>query len=158
MRFQCFLSENAHAFYSIKRKKYMHSSESHSFQIQLVTVFMCFEFEAFIKGISKLLSVDLWCKYDFEVLFRKTYEFGEWISEIHFILLSLLLKSPFYTFTTTTSLLSNPSLASTATVVIFLLNSHFIAGVRCDFSGQISVPTNILMRFFKGTWPILNFY
>ena len=129
-------------------------SESYSFKIRLATVFMCFEYESFISRYLK----DYGYNYDFEALVRKTSKFGEWGSEIHFLLFSLLLYRPIYSFTPRNSLLSNPSLASTAPVVLFLQNSHFIAAVRRDFSGQISVPTNNQMRFFKGTWPIMNFY
>ena len=114
---------------------------------------MCFEYEAIISRYLK----DYGYNYDFEALIRKTSEFGIWRSDIHFLLISLLLNRPVFSFTLRNSLFSNPSLASTAQIVLILHNSHFIAAVRRDFSGKISVPTNNQMRFFKDTLPILNF-
>ena len=129
-------------------------SELYSFHIRLATVFMCFEYEGFIRKYMQ----DYAYNYDYETLILKTSKFGEWGSEIHFLLLSILLNRPVYCLTHTNSLLSNPSLASSAPVVAFLKNSHFIAGVRSNFTGQIQVPRSIQLRFFKGQFPIVNLY
>ena len=60
--------------------------ESFSLKIRLGTVFMCFEYEAFISRYLK----DYGYNYDFEALIRKTSKFGKWGSEIHFFLLSFI--------------------------------------------------------------------
>jgi hypothetical protein len=129
-------------------------SESYTFQIRLAAVFMCLEYEAFIR---KYMS-DYAYAYDFDALILKKSKFGEWGSEIHFLLFFLLLYRPVYSFTPKNSLFSNPSSASTAPLVVFLRNSHFVAGLRSNFAGQVQVPRCNQMRFYKGQLPIINFY
>ena len=124
------------------------------FKIKITTVFICFEYEDFIKTFLK----EYYYRYNFEALILKTAEYGVWGSEIHFILLSLLLNRPLYSFTPTASLFSNPLHSLSAPVVLFLMNSHFIAGVRRNFTGQNSMPTSNQMRFYKNRYPDLISY
>jgi len=129
-------------------------SESYSFPIKLATVFIAFEYEEFIR---KYLF-DYAYTYNFETLIQKTVKYGVWGSEIHFILFSILLIRPVYSFTTSYSLFSNPSNSTGAPIVLFLKNSHFVVGIRANFNGSVSVPRCNQLRFFKGNLPSINFY
>ena len=129
-------------------------SEAYSFQIKLATVFIILEYEQFIREF--LVAFDY--QYSFEDLILNTVEYGVWGSEIHFILFSLLLHRPIYIFSPCTSLFSNPCHFNSAPVVLFLMNSHFVAGVRRNFTGRVSMPTSDQMRFYTRIKPqILNY-
>ena len=129
-------------------------NELNSLKIKLVTAFICFEYEMFIKTFLNEYNY----QFDFEALILKTVKDGVWGSEIHFILLSLLLHRPIYCYTPFSSCVSNPLLLSSAPVVLFLQNSHFVAGVRRNFTGQVSMPTSNQMRFYRNIWPEPIYY
>ena len=111
--------------------------------------YLCFEYEVFVKTFLTEYNY----QYNFGTLILNTVEYGVWGSEIHFLILSLLLHRPIYCFNQRSSFISNPLLLSTAPVVFFILNSHFIAGVRRNFTGQVSMPTSNQMRFYRNILP-----
>ena len=124
-------------------------SELNSFKIKLAAVFICFEYKIFIKTFLKEYNY----QFTFETLILNTVKEGVWGSEIHFILLSLLIHRPIHCYSPHSSFISNPLLLSSAPVVLFLMNSHFIAGVRRNFTGQVSMPTSNQMRFYRNILP-----
>ena len=129
-------------------------SRLYSFKIKLATVFISLEYEEFVKNFLLAYSY----RYNFETLILNTVQYGVWGSEIHFLLFSLLLNRPIYIFNPRTSFISNPLLFSSAPVVLFLMDSHFVAAVRRNFTGQVSMPTSDQMRFYRNIYPQVLYY
>ena len=119
-----------------------------------ICVFIFLEYELFMKTFLQEYNY----RFNFEALILNTVEDGVWGSEIHFIILSLLLHRPIYFYNPHSSFLSNPLLLSSAPVVLFLMNSNFIAGVRRNFTGQVSMPTSDQLRFYRNKWPEPIYY
>ena len=123
-------------------------SELNTFKIKLVVAFICSEYEVFIRTFLREYNY----QFNYETLILNTVEDGVWGSEIHFLLLSLLLLRPIYCF------ISNPLHLSSSPVVLFLMNSLFIDGVRRNFTGQVSMPTSDQLRFYRNIYPDIIYY
>ena len=128
-------------------------SEAQSLGIKLASIFICFEYEEFLRYFISKGNYRL----NFENLILKLTKIGEWGCDVNLLTTSLLLARPVYShsFFSNNSLFSDPFLFSgLCPVVLFNKDSHFVAGSRLNYFAQVSAPKcNQLIFCDKESFP-----
>ena len=113
-------------------------SEAQSLGIKLASIFICFEYEEFLRYFISKGNYRL----NFESFILKLTK-GEWGCDLNLLTTSLLHARPAYSrsFFSNKSLFSDPFLFSgLCPAVLFNKDSHLVAGSRLNHFAQVSVP------------------